>query len=115
MATSRDFTLVPAGTVANAVNQVLGTLSGLESYNDLRAQIKSSAVGGTTPSVTVVLEDTVNGSDWNVIDTFTAITTATARETRSIAGFRGSQLRARVSALTGTTPTVTLGIQLVAE
>lgn len=117
MADTLEFDLVPAGTVANAAAQVLGTESSglLRNADSLRWQIVTSAVGGTTPSITVVLEDSLDGTNWNVLDTAPAVTAAGASAPRNVSPFLGSRLRARVSAVAGTTPSATMKVRVVAE
>lgn len=88
----------------------------------LRVQLDISAVSGTTPSLTVVIEDSLDGGQtFNVVGTFVA-QTVTGRTVIAIAPsgvaqaagfvwpFNARRLRARWT-ITGTTPSFTFQIR----
>lgn len=80
----------------------------------IRVQVNATAVAGTTPSMVVTVEDSVDdGLTWNVIDTFGAITAAT-RIVRSTTATFGPKLRVSW-AITGTTPSVTFSVDIYAK
>jgi hypothetical protein len=80
----------------------------------IRVQVQSTAVSGTTPSLVVTVEDSVDdGVTWNVIDTFGAISTVT-RIVRTTSATFGPKLRVSW-AITGTTPSVTFSVDLYAK
>jgi hypothetical protein len=77
----------------------------------IRVQVRCTAASGTTPSMVVTIEDSVDdGATWNVIDTFGAITAAT-RIVRTTSSTFGPKLRASW-AITGTTPSFTFAIDV---
>jgi hypothetical protein len=86
-----------------------GALTGYGNINSIRAQLNVTAITGTTPSLTVFIEDSVDGgATWAVVGTFTAVTAAGA-QTISVAGPFGDQLRVRW-AITGTTPSANFAV-----
>lgn len=74
----------------------------------LRAQLNVSAASGTTPTLDVVLEDTLDGSTWNTIGTFTQ-KTAVSREVINVTTPFAERLRARWT-VGGATPSFTFSI-----
>lgn len=48
-----------------------GTLTGWEFASVLRVQLDVTAASGTTPTLDVVLADSLDGANWNTIGTFT--------------------------------------------
>ena len=74
----------------------------------LRAQLDVTAVTGTTPSMTVLLEDTLDGTNWNTIGTFAA-KTAAGREVITVVTPYADRVRARWT-VTGTTPSFTFSV-----
>jgi hypothetical protein len=106
-----DDTLVPS-----AARTTGGTAVSPENYADIdvvRAQIDVTAASGTTPNLTAFIETTIDGTNWDVVGTFAAKTTA-AREVITINPLVGKQVRARW-VITGTTPSFTFSIRLMGE
>lgn len=102
--------------VASAARTANGTaVSGEDfgSINRVRAQLDVTAVSGTTPSMTVVIESTLDGTNWDALGTFTA-KTAVAREVITINPWIGRQLRARWT-VSGTTPSFTFSVRIQGE
>lgn len=78
----------------------------------LRIQSQVTAVSGTNPSVTVIIEDSVDGENWNTIDTFTA-QTAVNRAVRNITTlFNPRRVRARWT-ISGTNPSLTFSVKAI--
>jgi len=67
--------------------------------------INCSAVSGTSPSITVTVQDSADGTIWATLDTFTAITSASTSVKR-LTNF-ANQIRLSY-VVTGTTPSLTL-------
>lgn len=90
-----------------------GSISGFGPSTTLRAQLNVTAASGTTPNLVVLIEDTLDGTNWNTIGTFAAKTT-TGREVINItAPFTD---KCRVSwTITGTTPSFTFAVQMYGE
>lgn len=85
-----------------------GPLLGFDDVATLRVQLAVSAAAGTSPSMTVVVEDTLDGTNWNTLATFTAVT-AVGAQVLNIAAPFADQLRVRWT-VTGTTPTFTFSV-----
>lgn len=81
--------------------------------NTLRVQLNVTAASGTTPTLNVVIEDSLDGSNWNTIGTF-AQRTGPGREVVNItAPFTN---RVRVSwTVGGTTPSFTFDVLAYSE
>ena len=74
----------------------------------LRLALVTTAVSGTTPSMTVVVEDTLDGTNWNQLGTFTAVTAA-GNQVLDVALPFADTLRIRWT-ITGTTPSFTFSV-----
>lgn len=102
----RDFTGMLDGvmTVATAGGTFdMGDASGIA------AHIVVSAISGTTPSATFVLEDSPDGTNWANVATSAAVTATGVTVLRSSGATTpiGRYVRVRMSAFTGTTPSIT--------
>lgn len=102
-----DVTLVPAGTVVTASGS--GTAIELGNKSDVRAVSTVTAITGTTPSLTVIIETSYdNGAtdSWRTVATLSAQTTA-----NTVRGMGGVDrwVRARWT-VSGTTPSITFGV-----
>ena len=77
----------------------------------LRVQSDVTAIIGT-PTLTIIIEDSVDGTNWNTVDTFTA-QTAVNRAVRNITTlFNPQRMRARWT-ITGGTPSATFSVKAV--
>lgn len=74
----------------------------LGSADSLRVQLDVTAASGITPTLDVVVEDTLDGATWNVIGTF-AQKTAAGREVINITSPFSDRVRVRWT-IGGTTP-----------
>lgn len=84
-------------------------------------QAEVTAVSGTTPSITFLVEDSIDGVNWNTIATFVAITTVSRLVVQcaisgvaQAAGFRWpfNPKRVRVRwTVSGTTPSLTSNVK----
>lgn len=97
-----------AGSAASTATGNGSAVRGFGDTSTLRAQLDVTAVSGTTPSMTVLLEDTLDGTNWNTIGTFAA-KTAAGREVINVTTPFGATLRARWT-ITGTTPSFTFSV-----
>ncbi len=62
----------PVPSAAKTTTGNSGTLSDYGSAVNIRAQLNVTAASGTTPTLDVIIQDSVdNGSNWNTIGTFT--------------------------------------------
>lgn len=91
-----------------------GALTEWGAAKSLRAQLNVTAASGTSPTLDVVIEDSVDGgSNWNAVGTFAQKTT-TGREVVNITGLFGDQLRVRWT-VAGTTPSFTFAVDCYSE
>lgn len=103
---SQNVTL--AGSAARTANGAGSAIAGLGDTSSLRAQLDVTAVSGTAPSMTVVIQDTLDGVNWNTIGTFAGVT-AIGREVINITTPYAGQIRASWT-ITGTTPSFTFSV-----
>ncbi len=76
--------------------------------NTVRAQLNVTAATGTTPSMTVTIETSADGSTgWTSVGAFSAVTTATTA--RKVASALDRFIRVSW-AITGTTPSFTFNV-----
>jgi hypothetical protein len=66
-------------SLARTANGNSGPLDGYDDAESLRVQLEVTASAGTTPTLNVLVEDSLDGVTWNTIGTFTQKIT-TARE-----------------------------------
>ncbi len=69
----------PVSSAARTATGNSGSLSSYSGASSLRAQLEVTAASGTTPTLDVVIQDTLDGTNWNTIGTFVQKTT-TGRE-----------------------------------
>lgn len=90
-----------------------GALTGYGHASKLRAQLNVTAASGTAPTLDVVVEDTVDGTNYNVIATFTQ-RTAAGRQVVDVTTPFTQTLRVRWT-VAGTTPSFTFDVQIYSE
>jgi hypothetical protein len=90
-----------------------GVLAGWGVPKTLRAQLNVTAAAGTGPTLDVVIEDTLDGTNWNVIGTF-AQKTAVGREVVNVTAPFSDRLRARWT-VAGTAPSFTFDVVVYSE
>jgi hypothetical protein len=90
-----------------------GPLAGFGDESTLRAQLDVTAASGTSPTLDVVLEDTLDGTNWNMIGTF-AQKTGPGREVINVTTPFTDRLRARWT-VGGTTPSFTFDVLVYSE
>lgn len=100
----------PVASSARTTSGDSGVLGGFGPSKTVRAQLDVTAVSGT-PTLDVVIEDTVDGTNWNVVGTF-AQKTATGREVIDITTPFTDRLRVRWT-IAGTTPSFTFSVAWV--
>lgn len=72
-----------------------------------------TAASGTTPSLTVTIQDSPDGTTWTTRDTF-AVKVATGAEARPLPAGLSPFVRASWT-ITGTSPSVTFSVQIAAS
>jgi len=90
-----------------------GSLTGWGAARTLRAQLNVTAASGTSPTLDVVVEDTVDGTNWNTVATF-AQKVATGREVVNYSGLFSDTLRVRWT-VGGTSPSFTFAVDCYSE
>lgn len=88
-------------------------LGAMDAATVLRVQLNVTAASGTTPSLAVTIEDTVDDVNWNPIGTF-AVRTAAGREVINVTTPFADRIRL-AWAMTGTTPSFTFDIDAYAQ
>lgn len=81
--------------------------------NTLRIQLDVTAASGTSPTLDVVVEDTLDGTNFNTIATF-AQKTAAGREVVNVTVPFAKRLRVRWT-IGGTTPSFTFSVVAVSQ
>lgn len=85
-----------------------GIIGGFNPSGSVRLQLNVTAASGTTPTLNVVVEDTLDGTNFNTVGTF-AQKTAAAREVININGPFSPNLRISWT-IGGTTPSFTFAV-----
>ena len=110
---------VPASTVtllasaARTATAAGAAVPGFAAANNLVLQLNVTLASGTTPMLDVVVQDTVDGSNWSTIATFTQAISATREVIRLATPFTDN-LRA-VSTIAGGTPSFTYSVLAYAD
>lgn len=104
-------TVVPSATRTTSGDS--GSLYGYGPSTTLRAQLVVTAAAGTTPTLDVVVEDTLDGTNWNSVAAF-ARKTAAGREAINITTPFADQLRVRWT-VGGVAPSFTFSVAWAVE
>lgn len=97
--------------VTSAARTATGNSGVLPNYgaaNTLRCQLDVTAASGTTPTLNVIVEDTLDGTTFNTVGTF-AQKTAAGREVINITAPFSDRLRVTWT-IAGTTPSFTFSV-----
>lgn len=104
-----------ADSLARTASGNGATIEGLGVQTTLRVQLEVTAAAGTTPTLDVVLEDTIDGVNWNTLQPVFAQKVAAGREVINIiTPFTGS-IRARWTIGGSAGQSFTFSIQAYAE
>lgn len=87
--------------------------SGFGTAKSLRAQLNVTKATGASPDATVKVEDTLDGTNWNTLFTFTKAT-GTTREVKDFTGPFADRLRATCT-IAGTTTAISYDIIIASE
>lgn len=102
--------MVPS--LARTVTGTSAALTGYGALQDLVVQVDVTAASGTSPSLTVTVEDTVDGTNYNAVQAFAAITAVGRAVQRITVPFTDTL---RVSwVISGTTPSLTFSVKVSA-
>lgn len=102
-----------ASSAARTASGDSGVLGEYANADSLRVQLDVTAAAGTTPTLNVVIEDTVDGTNWNTIGTFSQ-KTAVAREVINVSSPFARQLRVKWT-VAGTTPSFTFSVNAAVQ
>ena len=94
--------------VPSAARTASGDAPAQVADSEMRVQLNVTAVSGTTPTLNVVIEDTLDGVNWNTVGTF-AQRTAAGREVINLTAPSAAQKRVRWT-IGGTTPSFTFDV-----
>jgi hypothetical protein len=90
-----------------------GPLTGWGVPSVARVQLDVTAAAGVGPTLDVVVEDTLDGTGWNVVGTFTQ-RTAVGRQVINLSTPFADRLRVRWT-IAGTTPSFTFSVAAYSE
>lgn len=102
--------------VQSAARTTSGSSAAVVGYagaKTLRAQLQITATSGTSPTLNVVVEDSLDGSNWNTVGTF-AQKTANGREVINVTTPFADSLRISWT-IAGTTPSFTFNVLVFDE
>lgn len=105
---ARLFVAVASAARTASGNQTFGTQD--SSGKALRIQLDVTAASGTTPTLDVVIEDTLDGVNWNAVGAAFTQRTAPGRQVIDIQGLFHGQMRVRWT-IGGTTPSFTFSVR----
>lgn len=88
-------------------------MAGYAAPSKLRVQLNVTEASGVTPTLDVVVEDTLDGGNWNVVGTF-AQRTAAGRQVIDITTPFAGTVRFRWT-IGGTTPSFTFAVDSYSE
>src|SRR5690349_1742879 len=111
---STGITDITVPSAARNANGNSGPIDGWGSAKTLRAQLNVSAASGTTPTLNVLIEDSLDGGvTWNTVGTF-AQKTAISREVINVTTPFAETLRVSWT-VGGTTPNFTFDVRIYSE
>lgn len=99
--------------VAHTVSGDNGGSPGWGAVSTIRAQLNVTAVSGSAPTLDVIFEDTLDGTNWNTIGTLTQKNT-TGREVIDITAPFSDTVRASWI-ISGTDPSFTFSVDVYSE
>lgn len=102
-----------AASAARTTSGNSGGTGGWGPAKTIRAQLDVTAVSGTSPTLDVVIEDSIDGTNWNTIGTFTQ-RVAVGREVINISTPFAERVRARWT-VGGTSPSFTFSVASYSE
>jgi hypothetical protein len=104
---------VAVASAARTTSSDSGAIPGLGYSKTLRAQLNVTAASGTTPTLDVLIEDTLDDTTWNTVGTFVQKIT-TGREVINVTIPYTATLRVRWT-VGGTTPSFTFAVHIYSE
>lgn len=113
----RDFIGSKSTVVASAARTASGNSASLPDYGDdttLRCQLDVTAVAGTAPTLDVVIEDTLDGTNFHTLGSFTQRTATGVGTPLNITTPFSDTLRVRWT-LGGAAPSFTFSVIVFAE
>lgn len=100
-------------SAARAASGNGSAVGGFDKVAWTRVQLNVTAASGTTPTLDVVVEDTLDGTNWNTVGTFTQATAVT-RQVINLAAPFTDRLRIRYT-IGGTTPSFTFAVHAYSQ
>lgn len=105
--------VVLAGSAARTATGSGAVVPGFGDVTTLRAQLEVTAAAGTSPTLNVVIQDTLDGTNWNDVGTFTQLAAA-GRQVINVTSPFTDRLRVRWT-VGGTTPSFTFSVIAYSE
>lgn len=106
--------ITPVASAARTASGTSSTLEGVGEWGTIRARLAVTAASGTSPTLDVVVEDTLDGgTNWHTVATF-AQKTAAGTEAVNITTPFSDRLRVRWT-VGGTTPSFTFSVAMYGE
>lgn len=102
-----------AQSAARTASGSSAAVPGYAAASLLRAQLNVTASGGVGPTLNVTIEDSLDGTNWNVVGTF-AQKAATGREVINVTTPFADRLRVSWT-IAGTTPSFTFDVLVFDE
>ncbi len=102
-----------AASAARTASGYTGVLTGWGVPSQARVQLDVTAAAGTSPTLDVVVEDTLDGTNWNVLGTFTQ-RVGPGRQVINLSTPFADRLRVRWT-LGGTAPSFTFSVLAYSE
>jgi hypothetical protein len=106
---------VVASNIITATGNTAAFDNGYAMATSLTAQINVSAVSGVSASVTFILQDSVDGTNWNTLATFTAVIAPGIQVQRVTNEAFGNQLRLQYTVAATVTPSFTFSAIVLAK
>ncbi len=103
----------PVASAARTASGDTGILDGYAGADTIRATLVVTAASGTSPTLNVVIEDTLDGATWSPVGTF-AQRTAAGQETINVTIPFARRLRVRWT-IAGTAPSFTFEVRWALE
>lgn len=110
--------MATASTVVNRTGQGTGTVTDAVRSDDelagrrISAQLDVTAASGTTPTLNVKFQHSVDGTNWDDLTPAFAQKTAAGREVITLPNTHGGNLRVS-STVAGTTPSFTFTVKII--
>lgn len=112
-ANTPNSTVTLLASAARTATASAAGVAGFAAANNLVVQLEVTAASGTLPTLDLVMQDTVDGTNWNTVSTFTQAT-GTTREVKRVDTPFTDTLRVTF-VIGGTNPSFTFSVKVFAD